>query len=449
MNRMFGSLALSFLTLSLVAQAKPVAPKAKPAAVQPATRLAVGDAAPLFKVARWVKGGPVASLEKGQAYVVEFWATWCGPCRETIPHLTELAKARAGKATFIGVDVWERGSDAAALDAKVDAFVKEMGDKMAYAVCRDGQDAHMAKAWMQAAGQNGIPAAFIIDKQGRIAYIGHPMEEAFQTALDGVIAGTWDLKAARAASEKAAAEAKAEEAKEAAGRAAWKEVAPAIQEAVKVKDWTKVLGLAHAAEAKYPDLKSELKRPRFQALVATDGAKAQALLDADLVKPSADASMDAAMLILGEKGLAKRWYEQALVLIDKAVALEPRLGPQVAPYRFKALLRTEAPKAYALFESEKGKVGGVRLAQVLLQEDGVEKAPLESAMALAEEKAKSPQASPLLHKALASGWFKLGQPAKALASMETFIAVLKKAGTPPESLAQFDAELKTYKDAVK
>ena len=236
MTHLFGPLALSLLALGLVAQppaqAKPAAPKASQPEIKP---IRVGDPAPPFKVARWVKGGPVASLEKGKAYVVEFWATWCGPCRETIPHLTEMAKARAGKATFIGVDVWERGNDAAALDAKVDSFVREMGDKMGYAVCQDGADQHMAKAWMQAAGQRGIPAAFIIDKEGRIAHIGHPMEDAFKAALDGVIAGTWDLKAARAAADKAAAEEKAEEAKEQARQAAWKEAAPAIQEAVKAK----------------------------------------------------------------------------------------------------------------------------------------------------------------------------------------------------------------------
>ena len=450
MTHLFGPLALSLLALGLVAQppaqAKPAAPKASQAEIKP---IRVGDPAPPFKVARWVKGGPVAFLEKGKAYVVEFWATWCGPCKETIPHLTEMAKAREGKATFIGVDVWERGNDAAALDAKVDSFVREMGDKMGYAVCRDGADQHMAKAWMQAAGQRGIPAAFIIDKEGRIAHIGHPMEDAFKAALDGVIAGTWDLKAARAAADKAAAEEKAEEAKEQARQAAWKEAAPAIQEAVKAKDWAKVLVLADAAEAKHPDLKSELKRSRFQALVVLDAAKAQALLDADLAKPTVATCMETATLLLGEKGLEKRWSEQALALIDKAVALEPRLAPRVTSYRFKALLRADAPKAYALFAEGKAKGTALPMAQVLLQEEGVEKAQIESALPLVEEAAKAPKASPYLHQALASGWSGLGQPAKALASMETFLAALKKASAPADFLAQFDEELARYRAAVK
>ncbi len=52
--------------------------------------LSVGDAAPKLAVKEFVKGDPIAQLEKGKTYVVEFWATWCGPCRTSIPHLTEL-----------------------------------------------------------------------------------------------------------------------------------------------------------------------------------------------------------------------------------------------------------------------------------------------------------------------------------------------------------------------
>ena len=46
--------------------------------VQAAT-LGIGDPAPELKVAQWIKGSPVASLDPAQTYVVEFWATWCGP----------------------------------------------------------------------------------------------------------------------------------------------------------------------------------------------------------------------------------------------------------------------------------------------------------------------------------------------------------------------------------
>lgn len=455
MLRALGPLTFVLMASNLPAQALAKAPAkaktpAKAAAEAPAEAkaLKVGDPAPVFKVARWVKGTPVAALEKGRVYVVEFWATWCGPCRETIPHLTELAKKHQGKATFVGVDVWERGADAAAVDKKVDDFVKEMGDKMGYAVCRDGQDGHMARTWMQAANQKGIPAAFILDKEGRIAHIGHPMNEDFAQTLEQVIAGTHDLKAAVAAAEKAAAEEKAQEAKEKAQQAAWEEASPAIQDALKAKDWTKVLTLADQAEAKHPDLKGELKRPRFLALAATDPAKAQALLDADLIEPNFMACLGTVELLL-EKGLDRRWVEQALPLIDKAVALEPRIAPQVGPIRLGVLLRTDPAKAKAFFETEKAQGGAraVRLAASALGEEGLDKATTESAVGILEEALKAPTPNMRFHQSVAEGYARLGRPKDAVKSMETFLAWAKKAGAPPAFLQENEAKLKAYQAA--
>ena len=54
--------------------------------------LKLGDPAPMLKVSKFVKGSAVQRFQPGKLYVVEFWATWCGPCRVSIPHLTEMAK---------------------------------------------------------------------------------------------------------------------------------------------------------------------------------------------------------------------------------------------------------------------------------------------------------------------------------------------------------------------
>ncbi|HRT09981.1 MAG TPA: TlpA disulfide reductase family protein [Candidatus Paceibacterota bacterium] len=143
-------------------------------AAQAAT-LKVGDPAPKLEVGKWVQGDPVTRFEPGKAYLVEFWATWCGPCRATIPHLNELHNKFKDKGlVVIGQNVWERD------ESLVAPFVKKMGDKMTYRVALDDKSANkegkMAKSWMEAAGRNGIPSAFLVDKSGKIAWIGHPMQ---------------------------------------------------------------------------------------------------------------------------------------------------------------------------------------------------------------------------------------------------------------------------------
>src|SRR5437868_8519116 len=83
------------------AAAQPAAPADKPAD-KPAITLKAGDKAPAIKADKWVKGDAVTGFEKGKVYVVEFWATWCGPCKESIPHLTALQKEHKD-VTIIGV----------------------------------------------------------------------------------------------------------------------------------------------------------------------------------------------------------------------------------------------------------------------------------------------------------------------------------------------------------
>jgi thiol-disulfide isomerase/thioredoxin len=154
-------------------------------AATPAMGAALGDPAGDLKIATWVKGSPV-TLEKGKVYVVEFWATWCGPCRESIPHLTEMQKKFKDKVTFAGISTEELG--------EVKPFVDEMGGKMDYNVGVDDKEA-TSKAYMEAYGQDGIPCAFIVNKDKQIAWVGHPMDK-MDAVLESVVAGTYDIKAA-------------------------------------------------------------------------------------------------------------------------------------------------------------------------------------------------------------------------------------------------------------
>ncbi len=132
--------------------------------------LKVGDEAPPLKIDQWVKGEPidVTKGDKDRIYVVEFWATWCGPCKMTIPHLSDLQDhfSKSGKVTIVGVS--DEDADV------VKPFVKSWDKKMRYAVAVD-DDRATSEAYMKAAGVDGIPHAFIV-KSGKVVWHGHPME---------------------------------------------------------------------------------------------------------------------------------------------------------------------------------------------------------------------------------------------------------------------------------
>lgn len=232
--------------------------------------LAVGLPAPELRVAKWLKGTPVEKLERGQVYVVEFWATWCGPCKATMPHVTSLAKKYAGKATIIGVSVWERPPEEtdASLLSLVEATVKSMGDRMDYNVAADGLDKFMATTWMEAAGQKAIPCAFIVDREGKIAWIGLPAK--MDDVLEAVVNGTWD----REAEIKRAAEAAEAE------RRQNQLIAP-ILEARKNKDAAAILAAYDKALAADPDFLNhpDLLSIQLQAMLELDRAKAVSYIE--------------------------------------------------------------------------------------------------------------------------------------------------------------------------
>jgi len=168
------------------------------AAADPA--LKVGDLAPKLQNRIWLQGDPIKEFESGKAYLVEFWATWCPPCRTAIPHLNEIyVKYKDKGLVVIGQDFGETG------DALVEPFLKTMGDKMTYRVGLDERTANrkgkMVETWMTAARLISIPCAFLVDTKGVVAWIGDPMELK-ESTIEQVLAGTFDIQKAAADYEK-------------------------------------------------------------------------------------------------------------------------------------------------------------------------------------------------------------------------------------------------------
>jgi thiol-disulfide isomerase/thioredoxin len=160
-------------------------------------KLDIGDPAPPWKVSRWLNGTEVKAPEKGKVYIVEFWATWCGPCIAAMPHLAELQEdhKKDGLVVIGMTHKDDTGNDL----TSVTKFVTDRGPKLGYAFAYcDTADTYAA--YMDAAGQDGIPCSFVIDKDGKIAYIGHPM--TLDDVLPAVLAGTWKGKDSLTAIEK-------------------------------------------------------------------------------------------------------------------------------------------------------------------------------------------------------------------------------------------------------
>jgi thiol-disulfide isomerase/thioredoxin len=150
--------------------------------------LVVGDAAPALSSVNWLQGGPISEWESGKVYVLDFWATWCGPCVKAIPHMNEIAKQYKDQGvTVVGVAIWPNGRMTPTAE-----FVTKQGDAMAYPIAED-IDGKTAEAFMAAAGQGGIPTVMIVDGQGKLAWIGHPMG-GMDDVLPQVVKGDFDAK---------------------------------------------------------------------------------------------------------------------------------------------------------------------------------------------------------------------------------------------------------------
>ncbi len=195
--------------------------------------LTIGDKAPAFEIAEWVKGSPVKAFEPGKTYVMEFWATWCGPCRTSMPHISELQGQYGDRVTFIGVSDEKLDTVKGFLDQP------EWAAKTQYTFATD-PDRSTHDSYMKAASQMGIPTAFVVGKDGTVQWIGHPMN--IDGPLAEVVAGTWDAAAFKKQFD-------AELASEKLRRETMGKVRAAMQKG----DWDGVIAVYDEVLAKNPD----------------------------------------------------------------------------------------------------------------------------------------------------------------------------------------------------
>jgi len=286
--------------------------------------LGIGDPAPKLEIQEFVRGEPIKQFEPGKTYVVEFWATWCGPCRESIPHLTALQKSYKD-VIFLGVSVDD--------DAKtVKPFVAKMAGKMDYRVAveaHDGDEGRMGRSWLEASYQDGIPTAFIINGGGKVAWIGHPKD--LEAPLKQILAGNWDLVVKAAEYKQAVAEQKLQ----AAVRKLAKKLTDRWAKALKENRYDDALKVCDEAEARHIEIQPGCPDPqalRLALLVAGGKTEKAVSLAKKLVMRSededaADPSTVVVAIVDPQEAFNGTWGDEPEKVIFPAV---PKLDPALA-----------------------------------------------------------------------------------------------------------------------
>ncbi len=221
---------------------KTVAPEAQEPTMFP------GSPAPFPEIENFVKGDSISSFKEGKVYVVEFWATWCGPCKAGMPHLSEVQHTYADKGVVVmGI------SDEKLETVKTFLDKPEWAEKTKYTLCADS-DRSSYNQYMKPAMQNGIPCAFIV-KDSVVQWIGHPM--TMDEPIAAIVAGTWDIAKAKDSFMTSAQASKMQ-----------RRMSGLLREAQKTNDYAPFLGMLDEAIAKAsPQEALGMELQKFQILL--------------------------------------------------------------------------------------------------------------------------------------------------------------------------------------
>jgi len=261
--------------LSCLALLLPMTPFAVAAS---SSSLGIGDRPPPLQAMAWIMGEPLVELPEGKVHVVNFFATWCGASQQSMRQMSSLAEQYAQDLSIIGVNVREAEHGEASVEA-VSRFLAERWPKLPHSVAMDDPDsAPLFESWMRAAGMYGTPTAFIIGRDGRIAFIGIPIDQSvaytFEQALADAIAGTSNMEAARAVH--------ADTEREIAEYLDVRSIMEPVDAAREAGDHAAVVKAIEAIVAEHPDYRLRTLHSRLSALLRLDEAAAFEFVEREL-----------------------------------------------------------------------------------------------------------------------------------------------------------------------
>ncbi|MBX2872299.1 MAG: redoxin domain-containing protein [Saprospiraceae bacterium] len=121
----------------------------------------VGDKAPSLSITDWLANVPSEKSTEGRPIIVDFWATWCGPCIEAVPHFNELKAEFASNADLLFLSMSDEKPE------KINRSLKRINFKSAVVTDAAGKT-------HEAFQINAIPVTYLIDKAGIIQWMGSP-----------------------------------------------------------------------------------------------------------------------------------------------------------------------------------------------------------------------------------------------------------------------------------
>lgn len=151
------------------------------AAALPAHAVGIGDFAPDFALPR--QGGGTTSLSELRGHVVylDFWASWCGPCRQSFPWMNQLQTHFADR----GLKVLAVNVDAKQSDAE--AFLAQIPPSFAVAFDGHGKVPSLFQL-------TGMPTSFLIGPDGKVLLVHPSFKESDRAELEAKIAAALDGK---------------------------------------------------------------------------------------------------------------------------------------------------------------------------------------------------------------------------------------------------------------
>ena len=276
--------------------------------------LKIGDPAPAIKYSKWIKGEAIKTFDPSRLYILEFWATWCGPCKAAMPHLTKLQQTYKDKVKIIGVGISERVAEGQPYESSlpnVEKFVKGNAANMGYDVIADNNEQYMGNNWMKASGENGIPCTFIV-QQNKVIWIGSPGK--LDSLLPKILEGSYDMEAFAAGHNKKAETSKKQNEELLA-------LFAPIESAIKAKEYKKAYALMEVLQEKRPEYRTGMELTKFKVMLDDNEFEAVELAK-KLQKENPSFPSVFVALISKKDGLSKSTYLWAAKNFD-AVKKDP------------------------------------------------------------------------------------------------------------------------------